>query len=102
MAAFHEMGLDYSQLVQANVEFERPYRLKTSDGLNIGVASPGYACPTLADIDHDGDEDLIVGQLTLGRMKLFRNQSTAGVTPVFDDSGWITTGGEPSEVPGVS
>jgi len=50
----------YFNAIRAEVEFEAPYRLRTIDGEYVAVESPGYACPTLADIDDDGDLDLIV------------------------------------------
>ena len=51
---------------------------KTSDenpfnSINIGT----YSTPTFADVDGDGDQDLVVGEST-GTLKYFRNESTGG------------------------
>jgi hypothetical protein len=92
----------YTSARTANVEFEKPYRLKSSDGSFIAVESPGYACPTLADIDGDGDDDLVVGQFTGGNMQLYRNEAGSGALPKFGYLEWISSDGQRAEVPGVS
>ncbi len=50
------------------------------------VAFPSYCTPTLADIDNDGDYDLIIGRIT-GAIIYYRNDGTPA-TPVWvrDDS----------------
>ena len=37
------------------------------------VESPGYAAPCWADIDADGKKDLLVGQFTQGKIRVFKN-----------------------------
>lgn len=92
----------YADAEVASAEFENSYRLKTSSGNFIEVESPGYACPTMADVDDDGDEDLIVGQFSGGNMQLYRNESGSAGTPKFGCPEWISSNGERAEVPGIS
>ena len=92
----------YHNAIRADVEFEAPYRLRTIDGEYVSVESPGYASPTLVDIDDDGDSDLIVGQFAGGNMQLYRNASGVESDPTFDRPQWITSDGRRAEVPGVS
>ena len=89
------------KLRPASNEFE-PAMLITVAGERIKVEEPGYACPTLFDIDKDGAEDLIVGQFNSGKMKWYRNLSSPGETPEYAGGEWINTGDDPAEVPGVS
>ena len=85
----------------SSYEFE-PALLITAAEEPIRVEEPGYACPTLYDMDKDGSEDLIVGQFKSGKMKWYRNLSSPGETPKYAEGEWIGTNDEPAEVPGVS
>ena len=80
--------------------FEAPVRLIV-DGKPISVESPGYACPTMADVDGDGVEDLVVGQFSGGAMHFYRNLAGADELPRFADGGWIESNGVRAVVPGV-
>jgi len=85
----------------AKDQFEPPVRLKAG-GEYIAVESPGYACPTMADVDGDGKPDLVVGQFRGGKMMFFRNVADSGQPPQFDAGQWLMTGDRPAQVPGVS
>jgi hypothetical protein len=77
-------------------EFERPVRLK-ADGVAIRVESPGYAAPCWADIDGDGEKDLLVGQFNKGKIRVFKNLGDGKLArPV-----WLEADGQVAEVPGV-
>ena len=80
--------------------FEPPVRLK-AEGEFISVEAPGYACPTMADVDGDGKDDLIVGQFNQGHLQFFKNIAAAGQSPKFAAAKWLTTGDERAVVPGV-
>lgn len=77
-------------------DFETPVRLKGGDTA-LRVESPGYASPTLADVDGDGKKDLIVGQFANGKMQVFKN---LGGTK-FAAGTWLQAEGKVAEVPGV-
>lgn len=80
--------------------FEAPVRLQ-ADGEFIATESPGYACPTMADVDGDGKQDLVVGQFKNGNMMFCRNIAAAGQPPELAGVEWIKTGDERAVVPGV-
>lgn len=84
----------------ANYEFETPVRLKAGDEY-VSVEAPGYACPTLADVDEDGKLDLVVGQFNNGHMQFFKNIAADGESPEFAAAEWIKTGDDRAVVPGV-
>jgi hypothetical protein len=52
-------------------EFKPPVRL-TADGAAVRVEAPGYASPCLADVDGDGKPDLLVGQFSKGKIRVFK------------------------------
>ena len=81
--------------------FETPVRVMTG-GVPISVDEPGYACPTIADVDGDGADDLVVGQFSQGRMRFYRNLNAPGETPRFAAGKWIKSGEQIAVVPGVS
>ena len=84
----------------ADFKFAEPVRIK-ADGNYVKADAPGFACPTMADIDGDGNDDLVVGQFDGGKMKVYRNLSSSSGIPVFGSPTLLTAAGEPAEVPGV-
>jgi len=61
-----------SQAPASGYEFETPVRIMAG-GEYVSVESPGYACPTMADVDEDGKLDLVVGQFNGGKMHYCKN-----------------------------
>ena len=89
------------KLASAGFKFETPVRVKAG-GEFVSVEAPGYAAPTMADVDGDGRVDLVVGQQTEGHMQFFKNVSSASDLPKFAASDWIKTGDQRAVVPGVT
>ena len=77
-------------------EFEQPVQLK-ADGVAVRVEAPGYACPAWIDIDGDGRKDLVVGQFSGGKMKVYKNLGDGKFAP----GTWLQADGKAAEVPGV-
>lgn len=77
-------------------EFEKPVLLKAA-GEPIGVESPGYAAPCWADIDGDGKSELLVGQFSRGKIKVYQHLGDLK----FSRGEWLKAEGEIAEVPGV-
>ena len=77
-------------------QFSPPVRL-VAEGKPIQVEAPGYAFPSLFDVDRDGKQDLVVGQFAKGKMKVYRclgdGKYAAGT--------WLQADGKDAEVPGV-
>lgn len=80
--------------------FQKPVRVQ-ADGAPIKVDQPGYACPTVADVDEDGKLDLVVGQFDGGKMRFFKNVSKESNGFELAAEQWIKTDGNVAEVPGV-
>jgi hypothetical protein len=77
-------------------EFERPVRL-LGGGEAVRVESPGYACPCWADVDGDGQKDLLVGQFSQGKIKVYKNVGDGKLAA----GAWLEAEGEVADVPGV-
>lgn len=77
-------------------EFQPPFRL-VADGVPVRVESPGYAAPCWADIDGDGKKDLLVGQFSQGKIRVFKNLGGNKLAP----GKWLQAGGKDAEIPGV-
>jgi len=77
-------------------EFAAPIRLM-ADGSPVRVDAPGFACPTWADVDGDGKNDLVVGQFHEGKMRIYKNLGDNK----FAAGQWLQAEGKDAEVPGV-
>ncbi len=95
---------DLDLLVRGETGTESKYY--TNDGNNIftvntttfsGVTFPNYGRPTLADIDNDGDFDLIIGD-NWGTVKYYRNDGTVN-TPLWVRSDAMFAGIEVDQGP---
>jgi hypothetical protein len=68
------------------------------------VEAPGFAAPCWADADGDGKKDLVVGQFTKGKLKVYRNLGSGKLAEGSDklaEGKWLEAEGSVAEVPGV-
>lgn len=77
-------------------QFEAPVRLHAGDH-PIKVEAPGYAAPSLFDVDRDGTPDLVVGQFAGGKMQVFKGLGKGR----YAAGSWLMAEGDVAEVPGV-
>ena len=77
-------------------EFAAPVRLKAGDEY-VKVEAPGYAAPCWADVDADGQKDLVVGQFKDGKIKVYRNLGEGKLAA----GKWLEAAGDVAKVPGV-
>jgi hypothetical protein len=80
----------------AAAEFQSPFRLQ-GDGQPVRVESPGYAAPCWADIDGDGKKDLLVGQFSQGKIRVYTNLGGGKLAA----GAWLKADGIDAEIPGV-
>ena len=85
--------------VRTSPDLSPPVRLE-ADGkpINIGKLSRiAHAGPWIADVDGDGDRDLLVGDFP-GYFWLFDNEGTEEA-PVYTSKGKLQAGGEDAKTP---
>jgi hypothetical protein len=78
------------------VEFDKPVRLKGGDEF-VRVESPGWAAPCWDDIDGDGKKDLLVGQFSDGKIRVFKGLGGEKLAR----GEWLKAEGKVAKVPGV-
>lgn len=84
---------------RTSAELHAPVRLE-ADGkpIDIGsLSSIAHAGPCIADVDGDGDRDLLVGDFP-GYFWYFENEGD-DATPVYTSKGKLQAGGEAAKTP---
>ncbi len=76
--------------------FEEPVRLKARDGVIDSGASWGHSGPCVADVDGDGNRDLVVGDFS-GLFRFFRNDGSNS-QPSYVASGNLQAAGADAKV----
>ena len=66
----------------ANQHFEAPFRLMVKDAPLNTAAKQMYPSPAMYDVDQDGQDELIVGDI-FGRLNVYENQNDAKGDPVW-------------------
>jgi len=82
--------------ITSAAEFQPPVRL-LADGTAVRVESPGWAAPCWADIDGDGKKDLLVGQFSQGKIRVYKNLGGGKLAA----GAWLKADGIDAEIPGV-
>jgi hypothetical protein len=79
-----------------SADFEPPVRLMAGDAA-IRVESPGWAAPAWVDLNGDGRMNLLVGQFSRGKIRVFEHLDAEKFAP----GNWLQAEGNVAEVPGV-
>ena len=85
-------------LVSVADELEKPFRLLLADGTPLDVEGVGYATPFVGDFDGDGKRDLLVGQFSGGKLRIYNNEGTEK-KPKFSGFEWFKADAETGSVP---
>ena len=94
-----QSSADDSGASRVSPEVNPPVRLE-ADGkpIDIGsLSSIAHAGPCIADVDGDGDRDLLVGDFP-GHFWYFENKGD-DATPVYTSQGMLQAGGEAAKTP---
>jgi hypothetical protein len=89
-------AIESSDKGRAQVVLGPPMKLM-AEGKPIRVESPGFACPSWADLDGDGKPELLVGQFRAGKIKVYSHLEGVQFAP----GKWLQADGKEAEVPGV-
>src|SRR3954463_9539442 len=73
-----------------------PFRVQ-ANGSPIDVTT-GHAAPLVADLDGDGNPDLLVGQFSSGKLRLYHNLGSR-TEPRFGEFAWLKAGSADARVP---
>jgi hypothetical protein len=82
--------------IAATSELATPFRLE-ADGKPIDTDT-GHASPFMVDFDGDGVRDLLVGQFSGGKLRIYRNLGS-NTQPKFGPFAWFNAGGKEASVP---
>jgi hypothetical protein len=91
------LALPLSTMDEKPSEVETPVHIKVGDR-PIDVERVGHSAPCVADFDSDGVNDLLVGQFSEGRLRIYRNTGT-NARPKFEKYFWFEAGGQVATVP---
>ncbi|MBX3472906.1 MAG: FG-GAP repeat protein [Planctomycetes bacterium] len=87
-------------LAAADYSFAQPRMLNGGDK-PIEVEAPGYAAPSVADLNGDGVPDLLVGQFRDGKIGFYKGSRGKDGKLTFGAHEWLQAGGEVAKIPGV-
>jgi len=76
--------------------FEAPILLKANNS-PIMVEEPGWASPSLADLDGDGKKELLVGQFNQGKIHVFKK----GEQDSYKKGPFLKADNEIAKIPGI-
>ena len=80
----------------ASADLQEGVRLKA--GGEVVEVDMGYLVPCVTDWNGDGKKDLIVGQFSDGKIRLYLNRGRDSA-PVFKDFRYLRAGGEEISLP---
>ena len=78
-------------------ELAPPVNVKAG-GKAIDTGGVGYAAPCYADFDGDGVKDLLLGEFSQGRLRIYKNLGT-NAKPRFKDFVFFQDGAETGRIP---
>lgn len=82
---------------ETSIQLDPPVRLKVGQEFIDTGEHIAHAGPLLADLDADGNLDLLVGNFR-GHVQVYRNTGTRA-EPVYVDKGLLKAGGETVKIP---
>lgn len=91
------LAITVGHAASTTANFEKAFRIE-SNGKPIDAAS-GFAAPTLVDFDGDGIQDLLVGQRSECKLRIYRNMGS-NTEPKFNVSAVFRAGGVEATLPG--